>query len=111
MENETTARYFALADKLKAADAAVQCDYHPKRKRFGSAGELKIENKIFAFLLRGRLVVKLPKERVDDLQQAGVGEPCTMGNRVMKQWFAIHAAEVDWFVLAEEAKAFVLSKL
>src|SRR5258708_31066945 len=42
-------------------------------KRFGSSG-LKIHNKIFAMLVGGKLVVKLPKPRVDALIASGAGE-------------------------------------
>src|SRR5260370_17087150 len=42
-------------------------------KRFGSSA-LKIQNKIFAMLVRGQLVVKLPKARVDALVASGAGE-------------------------------------
>ena len=39
-------------------------------RRFGSAG-LKVHGKIFAMLVRGRLVAKLPRTRVDALVLAG----------------------------------------
>lgn len=43
------------------------------KRRFGSTG-LKIHNKIFAMLVRGRLVVKLPRVRVDALVESKDGE-------------------------------------
>ena len=43
------------------------------KKRFGSSG-LKIHNKIFAMLVKGKLVVKLPRSRVDALIASGDGE-------------------------------------
>ena len=42
------------------------------KKRFGLS-ELKVNNKIFAMLVRDRLVVKLPKLRVDALVGSGIG--------------------------------------
>lgn len=43
-------------------------------KKFGSSGELKIFNKMFALLSKGKLVVKLPSPRVDELITFGKGE-------------------------------------
>lgn len=78
-------------------------------KSFGASG-LKIHDKIFAMLIRGRLVVKLPKSRVDALVTAGDGErfdPRRNG-RVMKEWVVIvPGSEQDWLALAREAMAFV----
>src|SRR4051812_23847306 len=94
--SEAEAQYFAVVEVLVAEDCNVHTDYHPERRKFGSSGELKIQGKIFAFLNRDRLVVKLPKERIELLGQAGVGENCKMGVRVMRQWFAIDPkADVD----------------
>lgn len=54
---------------------------------FGSSG-LKFNNNIFAMLVRGRLVVKLPRARVDELVASGDGEPFNPrhdGRRFMKE--------------------------
>ncbi len=79
---------------------------------FGASG-LKIYNKIFAMLVRGQLVVKLPKNRVDALVTAGDGErfdPRHDG-RLMKEWIVIAAtSEEKWLPLAREALDFVASK-
>jgi hypothetical protein len=40
---------------------------------FGRSEGLRISGKIFAMLVRGELVVKLPKPRVEDLTASGVG--------------------------------------
>jgi TfoX/Sxy family transcriptional regulator of competence genes len=81
-------------------------------KEFGSSG-LKIHNKIFAMLVRGRLVVKLPKTRVDALTASGNGkryDPRHDG-RFMKEWIAIEpTSEEAWLPLAREAMEFVASK-
>lgn len=81
-------------------------------KSFGSSG-LKIQNKIFAMLVRGRLVVKLPKARVDALVASGNGEhfdPRRDG-RLMKEWVVIEpTSEEEWLPLAREALKFVGSK-
>ena len=82
------------------------------KNRFGSSG-LKIHNKIFAMFVRGRLVVKLPKPRVDALVAAGEGErfdPRHDG-RLMKEWVSVEPAyEEEWLPLAREAMEFVASQ-
>jgi len=40
---------------------------------FSSSNVLSVNGKIFAMLVRGKLVVKLPKQRVDELVAARVG--------------------------------------
>ncbi len=42
-------------------------------KMMGSVG-LKVNGKIFAMLVKGKFVAKLPKEAVDELVQSGTGE-------------------------------------
>jgi len=80
-------------------------------QRFGATG-LKIHQKLFAMLIGGRLVVKLPRQRVDALIAAGVGERFDPGHgRRMKEWVSVApTAGVDWLALASEALAFVESK-
>jgi hypothetical protein len=81
-------------------------------KRFGSSG-LKIHNKIFAMLVGGKLVVKLPKPRVDALIASGDGErfdPRHDG-RLMKEWLSLEpTSEEEWLPLAREAMEFVASQ-
>ncbi len=78
-------------------------------KKFGSSG-LKIRGKIFAMLVRGHLVVKLPRARVDALVASGDGErfdPRHDG-RPMKEWLTLApTSEVAWALLAREAMEFV----
>jgi TfoX/Sxy family transcriptional regulator of competence genes len=77
-------------------------------KMFGSSG-LKVGNKIFAMLVRGKLVVKLPKERVACLVASGEGERFDPGHgRLMKEWVGIEPqSEARWLDLAHEAIASV----
>ncbi len=81
-------------------------------KGFGSSG-LKIHHKIFAMLVRGKLVVKLPKPRVEALIASGDGErfdPRHDG-RLMKEWVTIDStSEEQWLPLAREAMEFVASQ-
>jgi hypothetical protein len=75
---------------------------------FGS-NALRVHGKIFAMLVRGRLVVKLPKGRVDALvdSAAGVRFDANKGTP-MKEWLSMEpASTVDWESIAREALAFV----
>ena len=80
------------------------------RKGFGSTGQLKVDNRIFAMLVRGSLVVKLPRGRVDALVESKDGQrfdPRRNG-RLMKEWVVIPpASTADWLPLAREALEFV----
>ena len=59
-------------------------------------GALRYRRKIFAMVVRGQLVVKLPRQRVDGLVADGQGErfDANKGLR-MKEWFSLHP-ESDW---------------
>ena len=79
-----------------------------------SAGELfssyglKVNGKIFAMFGKGRLVVKLPKERVDELVSERKAERFDPGHgRLMKEWATLTNGESEWVELAREAYRFV----
>jgi hypothetical protein len=78
---------------------------------FGRSEGLRISGKIFAMLVRGELVVKLPRDRVEDLTASGAGHPFDPGHgRLMKEWVAVTpSASRRWRGLVEEARAFVES--
>lgn len=80
--------------------------------RFGS-NALKVGGKIFAMLVRGSLVVKLPRKRVGELVAAGEGtrfDP--RGGRPMTEWLVLDPASGQgWLPLAAEAMHYVGSKL
>jgi hypothetical protein len=101
------ARYAALVEEILG-----ERDVEQSGKGFGSDA-LKVRGKIFAMLSsQGRLVVKLPRQRVDALVASGDGErfdPRHDG-RVMKEWLALDpASPLEWLTLAREARAFVVS--
>jgi TfoX/Sxy family transcriptional regulator of competence genes len=81
------------------------------KKGFGSSA-LQIGGKIFAMLSNGRLVVKLPRQRVNALVAAGAGErfdPRHDG-RLMKEWLSVGPTAAErWLPLAREAMEFVAS--
>ena len=77
---------------------------------FGRSVGLRISGKIFALLTAdGRLVVKLPSDRVEALVESGAGERWGPGHgRVMREWVAVPPpAEESWSGLVEEARAYV----
>jgi hypothetical protein len=68
---------------------------------------LKARGKLFAMLVGGELVVKLPAERCAELVAAGSGRPFESGRRRMREWVSLSAAEADrWRAYADEALAF-----
>jgi hypothetical protein len=76
-------------------------------KMFASMG-LKVNGKIFAMLVKGRFVAKLPRERVDGLVRTGRGEYFDPGHgRLMKEWVALGSDTGSWVELAREAHRFV----
>jgi hypothetical protein len=76
------------------------------------ANALKVDGRIFAMLAHGRLVVKLPRSRVDELVAAGAGERFDPGHgRIMTEWLSLgEGHEDEWQGLAGEALAFARSR-
>ncbi|MEY9962478.1 hypothetical protein ABIA33_000504 [Streptacidiphilus sp. MAP12-16] len=102
-------RFADLVDAFSGLDGVTEPVDEPGREgRFGRAA-LKINGRIFAMLVRGRLVVKLPRGRVDELVDAAEGERFDAGrDRPMREWLSLAGdSELDWQALAREALAFV----
>ena len=74
---------------------------------FGKQPGLRVDGKIFAMEIDGRLVVKLPAERCRELIEAGGAETFVIGKRSMREWVAVEPGAHDWRALAREALAFV----
>jgi hypothetical protein len=89
--------------------AAFADDPHVSRgKMFGSGSVLSVKGKVFAMLVKGRFVAKLPRERVDELVSRGRGGYFDPGHgRLMKEWIAVDAGKAAWVELAREACRFV----
>ncbi len=75
---------------------------------FSSPNVLTVRGKIFAMLVKGNLVAKLPKARVDELVSRGVGANFNPGHgRLMKEWVVVGPGRARWVALATEAYQFV----
>lgn len=103
-------RYATLVDALLgSADVTLGS---PGKKGFGSSA-LQVNGRIFTMLSNGKLVVKLPRQQVDALIAAGVGErfdPRHDG-RLMKEWLVVApTSDERWLSLARDALEFVASK-
>src|SRR2546430_2036761 len=73
------------------------------------ANSLRYQRKIFAMLVRDRLVVKLPKARVDALVGSGDGVRFDANKGTpMKEWLSLDPdSTLGWLALDTEALAFV----
>jgi hypothetical protein len=97
-------RYEDLVDDLMGMDEVT-----PPRGGSGfGRSALRYRGKIFAMLVRGRLVVKLPANRVAALVGAGDGEPFDANKGTpMKEWLSLDPeSKLDWLALAREALEF-----
>lgn len=97
-----------LDPRFAAIVEAFGADRRVARKRiFSSDAVLTVDGKIFAMFVRDRLVVKLPRPRVDALVAAGKAERFDPGHgRLMKEWAAC-TTKRGWLALSREAYAFV----
>lgn len=100
------------ADLYEAVAQAVEHDPPSDRDRGFGADALKVNRKIFAMLVDGTLVLKLPRPRVEELVEAGDGVPFDRGHgRVMREWVTVSpTTAAEWIPLAEEARTFVASR-
>lgn len=74
------------------------------RRRFGS-NALKVNGKLFLLFTQGTIVVKLPKERIDELVAEKAGTRFDPGHgRIMQEWLAVTSTSKPlWVRLAKEA--------
>jgi hypothetical protein len=98
------ARYLDLVDDLMGIEGVTP---PPGGSGFGR-GSLKYRGKIFAMLVRGSLVVKLPADRVTALVKAGEGEAFDANKgTAMREWFSLAPdSRLGWAPLATEALDF-----
>ena len=95
-------RYESLVRSILSSSRAAHIG---EGKGFGSTGQLKVDGKIFAMLVKGKLVVKLPGDRVDELVESGEGKHFDAGKgKPMREWFALSpTSSKQWLALAQEA--------
>lgn len=95
--------YDALVDELSA-------DPEFSAGQMMGMPALKIGSKMFGGLFEGNLTVKVGKERVQELIDAGRAQPFDPSgrDRPMKDWALVGPGD-DWLALAEEAKALTRS--
>jgi hypothetical protein len=100
-------RYADLVDELAGVEGVTP----PEGGSGFGRSALKFRRKIFAMLVRGRLVLKLPARRVDDLVTAGAGVHFDANKGTpMKEWLSLDPeADLDWLALAREALAHAVS--
>ena len=70
---------------------------------------LRVDGKFFASLHRDNddMIIKLPKDRVTELIEAGDAEPFAPNGRTFKEWARIPTIDEDkWRVYLEEARTF-----
>ncbi|MCZ9884512.1 hypothetical protein [Arthrobacter sp. B2a2-09] len=100
-------RFNTLVDEFRDSPG-VSVPGEPGQRGFGS-NALKVHGSIFATFSGGRLVVKLPHQRVEMLIGTGVGAPFDAGKgRAMRECLTVTADdEESWLALAREAWDFV----
>jgi len=99
------ARFEKLVDELASTSGVTV----PGGGTGFGAGALRLNNKIFAMLVRGRLVVKLPRARVDALVASGDGVRFDANKgKPMAEWLVVdQGSRLAWSAVAREAMAFV----
>lgn len=99
------AKYHELAKSFSAQRNVTRIT---EGKGFGSSGQLRVDGKIFAMLVLDELVLKLPKDRVDELVSQGHGRAFDAGKgKPMREWFVLTSTRKPWLPLAQEAFDFV----
>ena len=97
-------RYEQLVDEFASQDGVRP----PEGGSGFGRGALRYHRKIFAMFVRGELVVKLPRPRVDELVAGGHGERFDANKGTpMKEWFSLDPrSTLSWPSLAREALDF-----
>jgi TfoX/Sxy family transcriptional regulator of competence genes len=102
--SEAQARFAELVARLVGRDGVT---FGAGRRGFGYDA-LQVDGRIFAMVSRGRLVLKLSRERVAALIATGAGAPFDAGKgKPMNEWVVLEQASENRLLgLAQEALAF-----
>jgi len=108
---EAASRWESLVAATLAGGEATYGNEDGPKRAFGSTS-LKTDGKIFAMLVKDRLVVKLAAARVEELADGGVGERFDPGHgRIQKEWLSVRGDDPEhWRALAAESEAFVTKR-
>ena len=112
MDPKASERWQRLVEQMLATgEATYGNSADGPRRAFGSTS-LKTDGRIFAMLVKGRLVVKLPAKRVDQLVNEGAGRRFDPGHgRIQREWLDVDSNDFDtWMILAAESEAFVAKR-
>jgi hypothetical protein len=103
-ETQAEGRYEDLIGELIAAAGVTP----PQGGSGFGRSAVRFQKKIFVMLVRGRLVLKLPADRVDALIAAGEGVRFDANKGTpMKEWFSLDPdSGLPWLPLAQEALDF-----
>jgi ATP-dependent phosphoenolpyruvate carboxykinase len=103
-------RFEALVDAL-AAEPGVQQPGSTGSRGFGS-GALRLDGAVFAMVVAGRVVLKLPAERVAGLIATGAGGAFAIGTRrPMREWVTLLDEDpATTLTLGREALAFARAR-
>jgi hypothetical protein len=106
-ETEPEIRYQDLIDDLLSCPGVTP----PQGGSGFGRGAIRFQKKIFAMFVRGRLVLKLPAGRVDELVAAGEGVRFDANKGTpMREWFSLNLeSSLPWAPLAREALEFARS--
>jgi hypothetical protein len=101
---------FAAMVAATDGDPDVQSPDAGGGRRFGSEA-LRVGGSIVAMLVQGRVVLKLPRQRVEALVAAGDGAPFDNGRgRPLREWVALTGDPAGDVGLLQEALALARSR-
>ena len=108
---DASERWETLVSSMLAESTATYGNDGGAQRAFG-ATSLKTNGKIFAMLVKDRLVVKLSATRVEELVASGAGERFDPGHgRIQKEWLSVAGSDPgEWHALASESEAFVAKR-
>jgi hypothetical protein len=112
MARDGEERFEALVAAMLAVPGTSDGSWDGGPRRAFGATSLKTNGKIFAMLVKGRLVVKLDRRRVDELVASGAGRNFDPGHgRLQKEWLDIDSdSDQVWLDLATESEEFVAKR-